>query len=137
MDAESSMLLPNRDKSLILSPEYLDLNHDFYEYEQGLGSDIIAASRLRTHIQFWKSIGASPYILDVIATGYRIPIYSIPSVSFSDNNKSALANAGFVEEAIGSLSNHDDERRTTTGSNVNVTAQARTNNSVVVVSSTT
>ena len=35
-------------------------------------------------------------------------------------------------EIIGSLSNHDDERRTTTGSKMNITAQARTKNSVVV-----
>lgn len=81
MDAESSMLLPNRDKSLILSPEYLDLNHDFYEYEQGLRSNIIVAGRLKTHIQFWKSIGASPYILNVIDTGYRIPFYSMPRLA--------------------------------------------------------
>ena len=36
-----------------------------------------------------------------------------------------------------SLSNHDDERKTTTGSVVNVSAQAQTKNSVVVLSSTT
>ena len=33
------MLLPNGDKSLILSPEHLNLDHDFYEYEQGLSSN--------------------------------------------------------------------------------------------------
>ena len=77
--------LSNRGKSLILSPEHLDLDHDFYEYEQGLSSNIIEAGRLKTHIQFWKSIGASPYILDVIDTGYHIPFYSMPPVSFSNN----------------------------------------------------
>ena len=46
---------------------------------------------------------ASPYILDMIDSGYRIPLYFMPPVSFSDNNKSALANAGFVEEAISKL----------------------------------
>lgn len=52
---------------------------------------------------FWKSIGAIPYLLDVIDTGYRIPFYSMPPVSFSNNNKSSLANAGSVEEAISEL----------------------------------
>lgn len=46
------MLLPNRGKSLILSPEHLDLDYDFYEYEQGLSSNIIEAGRLKTHIKF-------------------------------------------------------------------------------------
>ena len=40
-------------------------------------------------------------------------------------------------EGIGSLSNHDDERKTTNGSNGNVIAQARTKNFAVVLSSTT
>ena len=35
----------------------------------------------------------------MIDSCYRIPLYFMPPVSFSDNNKSALANAGFVEEA--------------------------------------
>ena len=41
---------------------------------------------------------------------YRIPLYFMLSVSFSNNNKSALANAGFVEEAISKLllTNHSD-----------------------------
>ena len=71
-----------------------------YEYEQGLSPNIIVAGRLKTHIQFWKSIGASQY---VIHSGYRIPFHSTPPVSFSNNNKSALANASFVDEAISEL----------------------------------
>ena len=39
----------------------------------------------------------------MIDSGYRIPLYFMLSVSFSDNSKSALANAGFVEEAISKL----------------------------------
>ena len=39
----------------------------------------------------------------MIDSGYRIPLYFMPSDSFSNNNKSALANAGFVEEAISKL----------------------------------
>ena len=39
----------------------------------------------------------------MIDTGYRIPFYSMPPVSFSNNNKSSLANAGSVEEAISEL----------------------------------
>ena len=46
-------------------------------------------------------------------SGYRIPIYFMPSVSFSNNNKSALANSGFIEEAIFKLllTNHSPQAR--------------------------
>ena len=49
----------------------------------------------------------------MIDSGYRIPLYFMPPVSFSDNNKSALANAGFVEEAISKLllTNHSPQAR--------------------------
>ena len=103
MEGESSSLLPDRDKSLNSFPGLLVLDHDLYEYEQGLSPNIIVAGRLKTHIQFWKSIGASQYILDVIDSGFRIPFHSTPLVSFSNNNKSTLANASFVDEAISEL----------------------------------
>ena len=103
MEGESSLLLPDRDKSLNSFPGLLVLDHDLYEYEQGLSPNIIVAGRLKTHIQFWKSIGASQYILDVIDSGFRIPFHSTPPVSFSNNNKSTLANASFVDEAISEL----------------------------------
>ena len=63
----------------------LDLDHDLYEYELGLRSNIIVAGRLKTHIQFWNSFGAcqSVYVIRVIDSGFRIPFYSTPSVSFS------------------------------------------------------
>ena len=101
MDAGSSTLLPDIDRSLIPSHEQVDLDHDIFEYEQGLSSHIMVAGRLKTHIQFW--IYAWPYILDVIDSGYHIPLYSMPPVSFSNNNKSALADAGFVAGAISEL----------------------------------
>ena len=63
----------------------------------------MVAGRFKTHIHFWKYVGAWPYILDVIDSGYHIPLYSMPPVSFSNNNKSALADAGFVAGAISEL----------------------------------
>lgn len=41
-----------RDKSLIPSPEHLDLDHDLYEYEQGLSSNIIVAGNLGPTFSF-------------------------------------------------------------------------------------
>lgn len=50
----------------------------FFEYEQGRSSTIVVAGRLKSHIivQFWRSIGASQFILDVIEHGYCIPFHS-------------------------------------------------------------
>ena len=38
-----------------------------------------------------------------VDSGFRIPFHSTPPVSFSNNNKSTLANASFVDEAISEL----------------------------------
>ena len=76
---------------------------DYFEYEQGINPNIVVVGRLKMHAQFWRSIGASQFILDVIEQGYRIPFHSSPPVSFSRNNKSALAHPDFVEEAISEL----------------------------------
>ena len=97
MDAGSSTLLPDRDKSLIPSHEHVDSDHGLYEYKHGLSSHIMVAGRLKTHIQFWKSTGTSPYILNLIKSGYRIPLYSMPPVSFSNNNTSASANKASLQ----------------------------------------
>ena len=75
----------------------------FFEYEQGRSSTIVVAGRLESHFQFWRSIGASQFILDVIEHGYRIPFHFTPPVSFSSYNNSALAHSDFVNEAISEL----------------------------------
>ena len=84
---------------------FVEDDFDFFEYEQGRSSTIVVAGRLKSHIivQFWRSRGASQFILDVIEHGYRIPFHSTPPVSFSSNNKSALAHSDFVNEAISEL----------------------------------
>ena len=43
--------------------------HDFYEYEQGQ-KHLLVKERLRKNIQFWRDIGASEFVLDVIEHGY-------------------------------------------------------------------
>ena len=66
---------------------FVEEDLDYFEYEQGINPNIVVAGRLKTHAQFWRSIGASQFILDVIDQGYRIPFHSSPPVSFSSNNK--------------------------------------------------
>ena len=58
---------------------------------------------LKRHIDFWFSIGANVYILDVISNGYKIPFKDIPSSANLKNNRSALDNDEFVKTAINDL----------------------------------
>ena len=92
MDWDVGALVEDTDKL----KNFVEDDFDFFEYEQGRSSTIVVAGRLKSHIQFWRSIGASQFILDVIEHGYRIPFHSAPPVSFSSNNKSALAHSDLL-----------------------------------------
>ena len=59
--------------------------------------------RLRERIDFWRSIGASSFVLSVIRQGYFLPFTSIPPVSFASNHASTKKNASFVSHAIKEL----------------------------------
>ncbi|XP_053389358.1 uncharacterized protein LOC128552356 [Mercenaria mercenaria] len=82
--------------------DYQRFTSDYFEYEQGQKS-IIVKGRLRQNIQFWRSIGTNPYILDVLENGYKIPFYSLPPRTFLNNNRSATSEFQFVSEAIQDL----------------------------------
>ena len=99
MDWDVGALVEDTDKLR----NFVEDDFDFFEYEQGRSSTIVVAGRLKSHFQFWRSIGASQFIVDVIEHGYRIPFHSTPPVSFSSNNKSTLAHSDFVNEAISEL----------------------------------
>ena len=86
--------------SMVLT--FFRFTHNFYEYEQGQ-KHLLVKGRLRKNIQFWRDIGASEFVLDVIEHGYKIPFYSMPQQSFSHNNRSALSEYEFVSEAIKDL----------------------------------
>ena len=82
--------------------DYTRFTHEFYEYEQGQ-KNILVKGRLKKHLSFWRNIGASAFILDVIENGYKIPLFSNPCRSFCKNNRSALNESIFVSEAIQDL----------------------------------
>ena len=99
MDWDVGALVEDTDKLR----NFVKDDFDFFDYQQGRSSTIVVAGRLKSHIQFWRSIGASQFILDVIEHGYRIPFPSTAPVSFSTNNKPALAHSDLVNEAISEL----------------------------------
>lgn len=93
-----------KDKYDIFDDNHSDikLTDDYFEYEQGQ-ANIIVKGRLKTHANFWRSIGCYDFILDTIVNGYRIPFYTTPPSAHLRNNRSALNHSDFVEEAINDL----------------------------------
>lgn len=80
----------------------VDILDSYFEYEAGL-CNINVKGRLRKSISFWKSIGTSDFIIDVIENGYKIPLVSQPESVFLRNNKSAREHSNFVDCAIADL----------------------------------
>ena len=50
---------------------------NLYEYEQGIAAAVVKG-RLRAHLLFCGEIGAPPWVLETIRSGYVIPFETIP-----------------------------------------------------------
>ncbi len=61
------------------------------------------AFSLRDNIAFWKSIGTSSYVLDVIQNGLLLPFNSMPAPKYMSNHPSPQEHSEFVQETIDSL----------------------------------
>jgi hypothetical protein len=60
--------------------------------------------RLRAHVQFWKDIDASQFVVDTISRGYIIPLLTTPpQMCFRNNNRSAFENRVFVDSPVRDL----------------------------------
>ena len=66
-------------------------------------SSLKVKGRLRAHIQFWKDIEASDFIIDTIQEGYKIPFRESPNPAIFSNNSSAFDNWQFVFDSITQL----------------------------------
>ena len=60
-------------------------------------------SKVRQCRDFWETIGASLFILNLIQFGYKIPFYDTPQKAQFKNNLSARQNSFFVESEIDRL----------------------------------
>ena len=84
------------------------LVEDSYEYESSGHNIPQVKGNLKNNLQFWKTIGASRYILDVVEHGYRLPFAHVPPEPiWLKNNKSAFVHRKFVHEAIEELLQSD------------------------------
>ena len=70
---------------------------------QSDGSRVSVKGRLRKFLSQWKQINAPQFILETIEFGYKLPLLTIPAPRIFRNNKSALDERLFVEDAIHSL----------------------------------
>ena len=59
--------------------------------------------RLRENIAFWRSIGASQWLLNVLCEGYCLPFVDSPVNMFFPNHKFASCHAEFVSAEISKL----------------------------------
>ena len=69
----------------IFQVQDVEILDSYFEYEAGL-CDINVKGRLKKSISFWKSIGTSDFILDVIENWFKIPLFSQPDSVFLRNN---------------------------------------------------
>ena len=83
-------------------PDNVLIHETHHELEQGSAS-LIVKGHLRSHVAFWKSIGASQFIINTISNGYVIPFVHTPPRASFPNNHSAFQHKEFVESAIADL----------------------------------
>ena len=58
-------------------------------------SDINVKNRLTSHAQFWRDIGASPWVMRVIDQGYSLPFIVEPPPAFFTNNQVCFEASSF------------------------------------------
>ncbi|XP_071149234.1 uncharacterized protein [Mytilus edulis] len=58
---------------------------------------------LKKAFDHWTKSGANDHVLGVIKNGYKLPFYTVPSICFLKNNRSALDNPEFVHSEIEKL----------------------------------
>lgn len=71
--------------------------------EIDLACAIPVKGRLRERLAFWKSIGASRWVLDVLSDGYSLPFISLPQRAFFQNHHSVAENEEFVSHEVSKL----------------------------------
>ena len=63
------------------------------------GSKVSVRGRLRKSLRQWKQINAPQFVLETIEFGYKLPVLTMPPPRIFRNNKSALEERFFVEDA--------------------------------------
>ena len=81
--------------------EFLDeYRHGFEQHQNGIEN---VRYRLSNSLEFWRLFCTSVLVLNVVATGFKIPFAQWPERARYPNNKSAMEHAAFVDEALAEL----------------------------------
>ena len=81
----------------------VELDHFVYVENVELACATPVKGRLREHIAFWKDIGASKWVLDVLRDGYSLPFMSLPQNAFFNNHGSIAEDQEFVCQEVAKL----------------------------------
>ena len=74
-----------------------------WEYERTVDT-VSVKGKLVENVKFWEEVLQAPsYIVDVIQSGYVMPFTSLPTKFCKSNQRTALENVQFVEQAIDQL----------------------------------
>ena len=92
----------DQNQSLLDNQINLFLKHIAYFENSSVCSKGVKGS-LAKNVQYWQSIGASEFVIDIIKNGYVVPFQRPPPPMNFKNNKSALDNVEFVEQSIKDL----------------------------------
>ena len=76
------------------------LNESECQSNVNLATDTRVPGRIKGHHEFYESIGADPYICNVVKNGYKLELDVIPPPSFTENNKSALQKPDFMWQEL-------------------------------------
>ena len=86
---------------------HVQLSSNTCEYKQPSSNTPVSSlkvkGRLRAHVQFWKDIEASDFIIDTIQEGYKIPFRESPNPAIFSNYSSAFDNWQFVFDSVTQL----------------------------------
>ena len=80
--------------------ECVELDHSVYVENVELACATQVKGRLREHLAFWKDIGASKRVLDVLRDGYSVPFISLLQKASFNNHGSIAAEHKFVSHEV-------------------------------------
>ena len=89
------------------SDSLVDMSCRYWEASEHGVENVRVKGRLKQHVSFWRNVlTATPYIIDVIQNGYRLPLISMPPSYSASNHSSAMENVEFVTGAVSELINN-------------------------------
>ena len=88
---------------VLLNFHCIELDRSVYVENVELACATPVKGKLREHLAFWKNIGASKWVLDVLRDGYSLPFMSLLQEAFFNNHGSIAEEQEFVCHVVATL----------------------------------